>query len=83
MRFVHADCLRTFERLDGKARLHILKRHDGLYEFRGEAECDEDGDTYWAPTEISGLYQFLEAVEQDAILSVPWLHAMMMNEDSN
>lgn len=35
--------IRTIDRKDGKARLFIVEREDGLFRFEGEAEID-DGD---------------------------------------
>jgi hypothetical protein len=71
----HAKSIKVFERTDGKARLHILARNDGLYEYRGEAEFvgDEYEGIYWAPTEMSGLYAGAEEAERDAFATVPWL----------
>jgi len=65
----------VFERADAKARLYILARNDGLYEYRGEAEVvgDEYEGIYWTPTEMSGLYATAEEAERDAFASVPWL----------
>jgi hypothetical protein len=65
--------LKTIERSDGKARLFILERDDGLFRFEGEAEQEEDGYVFWAPCDISGLYQTADAAEQDARRMIPWL----------
>jgi hypothetical protein len=71
----HAKSIKEFERADGKARLFILARNDGLYEYRGEVEVvgDEYEGIYWMPTEMSGLYATAEEAERDAFASVPWL----------
>jgi len=73
--WTHAKSVKILEREDGKARLYILARNDGLYEYRAEAEVvgDEFEGIYWAPTERSGLYATAEEAERDALAHVPWL----------
>jgi hypothetical protein len=73
MQLAHARSVREIARSDGKARLYIFERDDGLYEFRVETEHDDEGDIYWAPTHMSGLYETLKEAEQDAVTTIPWL----------
>lgn len=75
MQLIHAKNIKTIERADGKARLHIFARNDGLFEYRGEAEImgDEYEGIYWDHTEFSGLYATAEDAERDAFNEVPWL----------
>ena len=58
--------VKVFERADGKAKLTISERDDGLYWFGVEEERvieDDDGTglpgpwTFWVPTSGSGLYR--------------------------
>jgi hypothetical protein len=73
--WTHAKSIRTIERADGKARVYILERNDGLYEYRGEAEIvgDEYEGIYWSPTEHSGLCASADEAERNARDEVPWL----------
>ena len=36
--WMHAKTIKVVDRADGKAKVYILARHDGFYEYRGEAE---------------------------------------------
>ena len=76
--WTHAKSVEIIERADGKAKVYILARHDGLYEYRGEAEIvgDEREGIYWSPTEMSGLYASAEEARQGAFDEVPWLRQM-------
>jgi hypothetical protein len=66
--------LKTIERPDGKARIFIIARDDGLFRYVGEVEDhDEFAGTFWRPCDMSGLYETPEAAEADARNEVPWL----------
>jgi hypothetical protein len=81
MKWTHAQSIKVITRADGKAEIHILKRDDGLYEYRGFAEINDDGDVYWAETAMSGLHDSAEHAERDAIDEVHWLRQLSrMNE---
>jgi hypothetical protein len=67
------NIIKTFERHDGKARISIVRRDDGLFSFRGESEQEEDGETFWAPSNQGGIYGSAEEAEVGAISQVPWL----------
>jgi hypothetical protein len=73
--WIRAKTIKVINRADGKARVCILARHDGLYEYWGETEIvgDEYEGIYWAPTDMSGLYASAEEAERDAWNEVPWL----------
>lgn len=73
MKWTHAHSIKVIERPNGKAKVYILERDDGLYEYRGYAEFDEDGYVYWGPAEMSGLHDTAESAERDAFSEVPWL----------
>jgi hypothetical protein len=77
MAYVHAEIVREILSADGKVKVDLLKRHDGLYEFRGYVERIEEGpfegDLYWFPVEHSGLYETKEEVERAALAAVPGL----------
>jgi hypothetical protein len=47
MKWTHARAIKEFQRPDGNAKIYILERNDGLYEYRGFAELNKDGDVYW------------------------------------
>ena len=73
--WTHAKGIKVIDRADGKAKVYILARHDGFYEYRGEAEIqgDEYEGVYWPPTERSGLFASAEQAERAAFDDVPWL----------
>ncbi len=75
MTWTHAKTIKVIERADGKAKVYVLARHDGFYEYRGEAEVlgDEYDGIYWSPTEMSGLFASAGEAEQAAYNDVPWL----------
>ncbi len=68
--------IKTIERPDGKARIYIIARDDALFRYTGEAEFNEDGETYWAPSTGSGLYETPEDAERAAYDEVDWLKHM-------
>jgi hypothetical protein len=73
--WTHAKSIKVIDRADGKAKVYILARRDGFYEYRGEAEIrgDEYEGVYWSPTEISGIFASAHEAEQAAFDDVPWL----------
>jgi hypothetical protein len=73
--WTHAKSIKVIDRADGKAKVYILARHDGFYEYRGEAEIqgDEYEGVYWSPSEISGLFASADEAERAAFDDVPWL----------
>ena len=71
--------IKTIERDNGKARLFIMARDDGCYRFDGEAEFEEDGETYRAPCDISGLYATADDAERAAEHEVLWLRDQISN----
>jgi quercetin dioxygenase-like cupin family protein len=74
------NVIKTFERHDGKARIFIVRRGDGLFSFRGESEQEEDGETFWAPSNQGGIYGSAEEAEIGAISQVPWLHQQLFGK---
>jgi hypothetical protein len=75
-KWVHAEEIRKLQRPDGKAEVYILKRDDGLYEYVGSVECEEDGYVYWGPVEHSGLFASAEEAERNALDEIPWLRQL-------
>jgi hypothetical protein len=73
MTWIRAHSIKTLMRADGKARVFILSRDDGLYMFEAESERAEDGYTYWVPTHHSGLFDSAETAEREAVGRVSWL----------
>jgi hypothetical protein len=73
--WTHAKSIKVIDRADGKAKVYILARHDGFYEYRGEAKTqgDEYEGVYWSPTEISGRFASAHEAERAAFDDVPWL----------
>ena len=65
--------IKTIERENGAARLFIIERDDGCFRFEGEAKVEEDGELYWAPCDISGIYESAEEAERSARKEVLWL----------
>jgi hypothetical protein len=69
--YIHAKIINVLKSNDGKTRVDLLERDDGLFEFRTYVECYEiggpyDGEPYWSPTVNSGLYASIEDAERDA-----------------
>jgi len=73
--WTHAKRIKVIDRADGKAKVYILARHDGFYEYRGEAEIqgDQYEGVYWSPTERSGLFASADEAERAEFDDVPWL----------
>jgi hypothetical protein len=73
--WTHAERVKVIDRTDGKARVYILARHDGFYEYRAEAEVqgDEYDGVYWVPTVTSGLFGSAREAEQAAFDDISWL----------
>jgi hypothetical protein len=73
--WTHAKTIRVIDRVDGKAKVYILARDDGLYEYRVEVEIqgDEYDGVYWSPAERSGLFASAQEAERAAFDDVPWL----------
>jgi hypothetical protein len=82
--YIHADIAKVIHRPDGAFKIDFLRRHDGLYEYRGwERRREESPLTdgyYWSPRERSGLYQTVEELEQTARPAMPWLQAMPISQ---
>lgn len=80
MIYINADVVKVITSADGKAQVELLRRHDGLFEYRGYVERVDDAPygarAYWAQTAYSGLYETVEELEQAATLNVPWLREM-------
>jgi hypothetical protein len=76
MRYAHAKVIKLLEDGDRKARVNILERNDGLFEFRAYEERNDDGPyasgPYWSPTLYSGLYLNAEEAERDALAQLNW-----------
>ena len=76
--------IRMIESPDGKRRMHLYARHDGLFCFAEFYEETEDSPyvsredrTYWLPAFESGLYETAEAAERDASAIIPWLRNIL------
>jgi hypothetical protein len=67
--------VKKFERADGKARLFIMEREDGLFSFEGEREEQETRyeTRHWTPCDAGGLFPTAEAAEREARKSISWL----------
>ena len=64
---------------DGLRELVIFRRPDGLFGFAGERFTEEDGDAFWEPAEISGIYDSAEAAESGALAEITWLAGKASN----
>ncbi len=73
MKYTHGTVTKFIQSADGKGRVDIVARDDGLFEFRAYqlTETDPPGDTYWLPTHNSGLYDLAEEAEREAREIVP------------
>jgi hypothetical protein len=65
--------VKTFDRPDGLARVEIYSRPDGLFFFEELAWTQEDGEAYWLPTKMSGLYASAESAEAEAAAMISWV----------
>ncbi len=54
-------------RPDGKARLRILSRDDGFFEYRVETLETIGEHNWWEPAKRSGLFDTIEAARGDGI----------------
>ena len=74
MTYRHAQIINVLKSDDGKVRVDLLERNDGLFEFRAYVERYEEGpyagDPYWSPTVNSGLYASAEDAKRDALNEV-------------
>ncbi|WP_409189567.1 hypothetical protein [Bradyrhizobium sp. RDM4] len=68
--------MNVLETSDKKSRVEILKRNDGLFEFRAyvqrreDAPYEQEDAYYWSPTLYSGVYANVEDAERDALREV-------------
>lgn len=76
------DPIRCYLSEDGRRKLEIFRKPTGLFQFEEsvvelvvEPDPDfyEEGTTYWNCTHLSGLYESLEAADDDAKSSLAWL----------
>ena len=70
MAYVHAQIIKVLESSNGLAKVEILHRDDGRYEYRAFTWIDADDNqrdpAYWSPIEQSGLYDDAQRAEHDA-----------------
>jgi len=71
--------VRQFSSADGLHRLVIFQRPDGFFGYAGDKLTTEDGDTFWEPAEMSGIYETANAAEYAALADVAWLHNNISN----
>jgi hypothetical protein len=70
--------IRKVKSSDGKRRMNLYARDDGLFCFAEFSEEIDDPEysgreTYWIPRLESGLYDSAQAAERDAYAQIPWL----------
>jgi hypothetical protein len=75
MKYTNARIANVFVSSDGKVRVNVVERNDGLFQFhpyveRHEASGPNEGDPYWSPNVSSGLYASLEEAERNALNEV-------------
>jgi hypothetical protein len=73
MLYTHGKTIKSFASADGKRVVDIVARYDGCFQFFEHVEKTVDGETYWAPGWMSGIYLTVELAERDAIAELPWL----------
>jgi hypothetical protein len=73
--WTRAKRIKVIYRADKKAKVYIIERNDGLYEYTAEAEThdDEYENGYWSITDVSGLFASAAEAEQAAYDDVVWL----------
>jgi hypothetical protein len=64
---------------DNKHEVEVYQRADGLFGYVGHSEYVDGGDTYWTPTELSGIYDSVEAAERGALADLLWLRSKNSN----
>jgi hypothetical protein len=57
---------------DGKHRLDFIARADGTFEYIGYSEAEEDGTTFWRPTNFSRVCPSLEIAERESLADMAW-----------
>lgn len=68
------EVVKTIVRADGKRRVLIIRRRDGLYGFREEAGYEGDQGKYWAPLPgWASICDGAESAEREARATVSWL----------
>jgi hypothetical protein len=69
--WTHAKSIKVIDRADGKAKVYILARRDGFYEYIGEAEiqADQYERVYWSPTEMPGLFACQRLLQPECALA--------------
>ena len=71
--------VRTIRSTDGIRELVIFRRPDGFFGFAGERFTEEDGDAFWEPAEVSGIYESAESAESAAMAEITWLAGRVSN----
>ncbi len=71
--------IRSFWSSNRKHRLDIFQRPDGHFGYEGVTQETEDGETYWRPSDVSGIYETAEEAERDALAEAPWLRRLNPN----
>jgi hypothetical protein len=65
--------IKTIRNSAGTRALVIFKRPDGLFGYIGERLTMDEGDTFWDPVDISGIYESAEDAEREALAEIDWL----------
>ncbi len=75
MSYVNRTVIQQLESRDGRFRVSIFKRPEGLFQFEGEELIEEDEfpGSYWLPRYVSGLHETQAAAEREARVVLPWL----------
>jgi len=71
--YVNGKAIKAFVSKDGKRRLHIVARFDGMFQFMEDVQEFDNTKTYWFPIGQSGLYENVELAEREARREVSWL----------
>jgi hypothetical protein len=67
------QAVRNLIREDGRSRVLVMHRADGLFQFVEEKCSAERGEVFWEPCQWSGLFNTLELAEVEAQSAIPWL----------
>jgi hypothetical protein len=74
-----AETVKVFNSADGRARVAIIRRADGFYEFVAEAEREIDGFTAWVPDGGAGIYDSAATALREAAGQIVWLRSLLQS----
>ncbi len=70
---IRSGSVKQIARPDGKARIEIFGRLDGLFFFEEYTLVKDDYGDYFYPSHVSGLYSNEDEALKEAHVIIPWL----------